>query len=123
MQHVLKHLRLRRSGDARARVGMISLPLPRELAGKLRLDHPRSALVPVGWWQRHQLARRAIAYVLDEKGVPETLRLTETPAPAQPTSAAWQARTTLTVERRTFVAHPFTDVDGLRGVPAADCAT
>ena len=122
MTDLLGRLTLQRTGPAAAQVGMISLPLPRHLAGKVGVAHPGSALQPVGWWERHQIPRRAIAYVLDPAGVPATLRLTDKPTDA-PASTAWQARTTLTLERIARQAVNYTHIAQLRGVPAENCAT
>ena len=123
VKELLEHLVLERTGPAEATVGMISLPLPRELAADVRIDHPAAAMLPVGWWERNKVARRAIAYVLDDTGVPEGLRLTDGPSPDADPPDAWQFRTEPTLERLSFNPHSFRDVDGLRGVPAEDCLT
>ena len=122
MSSFLRQLELHRTGPAEACVGMISLPLPRSVAGKVRIDHPASALQPVGWWERNRVPRRAIAYVLDKGGVPATLRLTDQLADA-PVSTAWQARTTLTLERFDRQRVNYSRIEDLRGVPAEDCST
>lgn len=114
---------LERTGPAEATVGMISLPLPRGLAGNLRIDHPGSVARPVGWWKRHELPRRAITYLVDEAGVPEVLRVTDGPAIFAQPSSAWQFRTDLTIERESFTHHSFAQIEQLRGVPAEECAT
>ena len=123
MQALLPELELRRTGSSEAQVGMISLPLPRAYAGRLRIDHPHADMRPVAWWERDTVARRAIAYVLDHGTVPETLTLTDVPArPAAP-SAAWQFRTEATIRRESYTARPFANIEALRGVPASQCFT
>ena len=117
MSSLLGRLELRRTGAAEACVGMISLPLPRQFAGQVRIDHPTSALQPVGWWERHRVPRRALGYVLDPAGVPATLRLTDKLA-AAPASNAWQARTVLTLERFDRQRVNYSRIEDLRGVPA-----
>jgi len=116
-------LRLERTGPAEAAVGMISLPFPPDVAGSVSVAHPAAAMQPVAWWKRRELARRAIVYVVDDAGVPDELRLTdEALAQAEP-SEAWDVRTELTLERRSYTRHAFSDIEGLRGVPAEECVT
>jgi transglutaminase-like putative cysteine protease len=66
--------------------------------------------------------RRAIAYILDDAGVPETLGLADS-LPTAPASTAWQARTTLTLERLDRQRVNYSRIEELRGVPAEHCAT
>jgi len=102
---------------------MISLPFPPDVAGSVSVAHPAAAMQPVAWWKRRELARRAIVYVVDDAGVPDELRLTdEALAQAEP-SEAWDVRTELTLERRSYTRHAFSDIEGLRGVPAEECVT
>ncbi|MCX5661472.1 MAG: hypothetical protein NTW19_17465 [Planctomycetota bacterium] len=119
MTRLLDHLVLDRTGPADASVGMISLPLPRALAPSLRVDHPASATHPVGWWERNKIPRRSLAWVVDNAGVPETLRLTD--APAKTASSApsprWTAVTRISREKLTFTARSFYNIADLRGVP------
>ena len=136
MHRLLNCLQLRRTGAAEAEVGVISLPLPRELAGKVRVDHPACDMRPVAWWERHKVPRRVMVYVLNKGGVPETLRLIPThvgtpgraaapvrlSSPSKP-SSAWQVKLTPTIERETFKPVRYANIDSLRGVPADDCAT
>lgn len=113
---MIDRLQLRRTGPAEARVGVISLPIPRQYTGKL---HVGTAMQPVGWWERYKVPRRVLAYVLDD--LPETLRPS---APKElPASTAWQARTTLTLERLDRQKVSYNNIEQLRGVPAEDCAT
>ncbi len=123
MKDLLKRLVLERTGPAEATVAMISLPLPRELAESLRIDHPTAAMHPVGWWKRHELARRAIAYVVDEAGVPDRMRLTDEPAPEGAPSEAWQYRTEPTLVSKSFTPPSYIEIEQLRGVPASECVT
>ena len=58
----IEELRLTRLGPAEARVGMISLPMPRDLAGTVRVDHDPCAERPVAWWERDRLPRRSIRF-------------------------------------------------------------
>lgn len=109
-------------GAQQPQVATFSLPLPRELAADLAIDHPCAALHPVGWWERDRLPRRAFACVVDPAGVPETLHLkctgdAEPPAGASP----WRVAARVTRKQLPFVPHRFDHVDQLRGVPAGDC--
>ena len=123
LRSLLRHVVLERTGPAEATVGMVSLPLPRALAPTLSVEHPRSAARPVGWWERHKLARRAIVYLVDEDGVPDALRLSDQAPPHAEPSDAWQFQTKLTLERESYTHHRFEDINALRGVPAKECAT
>jgi len=120
---LLKHVVLERTGPAEATVGMISLPIPRPLARNLCVDHAGSAMQPVGWWERHALARRAIVYLVDDDGVPDVLRLTEGVPAHVGRCNAWQLETQLTLERESYTHHSFAAIERLRGVPAHECAT
>ena len=124
MSHFADRLVLERIGPAEATVGMISLPLPREAAASLRIDHPASAMHGVAWWERDTLPRRALAFVLDDAGVPETLRVTTSPAAAgDPAPSGWEVRTRITREKLDYTPHKFADIPSLRGVPAEECTT
>ena len=115
---LIDELVLERTGPAEATVGMISLPVPRDLAGRVRIDHPESAMHPVGWWRRHDLPRRLLAWVMDDAGVPEQLRLIAAPpAPSEP-SGQWQFRLQPTITREAYTRHDFSKISQLRGVPA-----
>ena len=114
---------LERTGPPEARIGMISLPLPKESGSRLRIDHAHAGAVPVGWWRRHDVPRRVVAYVMDEAGVPETLRLTDGTPSASAPSKAWTVQSRVTVERLEFKAVKYNDVASLRGVPAEDCTS
>lgn len=111
------------NGPAEATVGMISLPLPRAVAGKLRLDHPAAALQPLAWWEKDTLARRALAVVIQDGGVPATLGVTTRPRQAAPPSAAWTVRTRITKEKLEYTPHKFANIPELRGVPPHECST
>jgi len=115
---------LERIGPAEATVGMVSLPLPRDAASSLRIDHPSSDMHGVAWWERDKLPRRALAFVLDNAGVPETLAATT--APAEKSAAApsrWELRTRITKEKLEYARPKFNDIPSLRGVPVEDCTT
>ena len=116
----IEQLTLERIGDAEASVGMISLPLPRDLATALSIDHPTVGLQPVGWWERHKTPRRVMAYIVDDAGVPDTLQLARHRV-AQADSEAWGVRYNTTFERLPFKNTPVWSYDALRGYPAADC--
>src|SRR5688500_18446355 len=77
MNSFVEKLKLERTGPAEATVGMISLPLPRDVASQVTIDHAASALQPIAWWKRHEVPRRSLAFVVDANGVPETLGLRE----------------------------------------------
>lgn len=120
---------LERVGPAEATVGMVSLPLPREVASTLRLNHPHSAMQGVAWWERHKVPRRSLAFVIDDKGVPGTLKATtakraggKRPGKAKPVSP-WQVKTRITKEKLDYTPHKFSDIASLRGVPAGECTT
>ncbi len=121
MRDLIPDVVLHRSGPAEATVGLVSLPLPRGWEA-VRVDAAQTGLLPVGWWERGTAPRRSIAYVLAADGMPETLRLTEAPAAAEP-SAAWSLRVVPTITRAWFKPAPYRDIDSLRGIPAEDCAT
>ena len=124
MSHFADRLVLERIGPAEATVGMISLPLPRNEASSLRIDHPASAMHGVAWWERDRLPRRALAFVIDDGGVPETLRVTTGQAAGNgPAPSRWQVSTRITLERLEFKRPPFNDIPSLRGIAPADCTT
>ncbi|HVF11083.1 MAG TPA: hypothetical protein VNA16_09790, partial [Abditibacteriaceae bacterium] len=106
-----------------------SLPLPRDVATTVSIDHAASALQPVAWWKRHEVPRRALALVVDDNGVPETLRLRDEDdeekfrAGVANAPARWTVSTRTTKEKLDFVAHRFADIAALRGVPAEECTT
>ena len=121
----LEQLVLERIGPSDATIGVISLPLPEESASCLRIDHALVGAVPVGWWRRHKVPRRVMAYALFERGVPETLRLTQTPPPAAAPSRAWTVERRTTFERLHYMRDPFhyRRIDYQRGFPAESCTT
>ena len=103
---------------------MISLPLPKSVAATLRIDHPASAMHGVAWWQKDVLPRRALAFVLGDAGVPETLTVTTDPSPAHaPAPTRWEVRTRMTREKLDYTPPKFNDIASLRGVPTTDCTT
>jgi len=103
---------------------MISLPLPREVAATLRIDHPAAAMHGLAWWERNTLPRRALAFVIDDAGVPKTLTVTtDTAEEHSPAPSRWQVRTRLTREKLDYTPHKFADIASLRGVPAEECTT
>ena len=112
---------LERTGPAEATVGIISLPLPRETANDLALDHPSAGLQTVAWWERHGVPRRVMAFVVDGDGVPETLRLKRGGRAEASASQAWSWRYNTTFERLPFKKVPAWEYNALRGFPAADC--
>lgn len=120
---------LERIGSEEAEVGMISLPLPRDVADRLRIDHPASAMHPLGWWERGTLARRALAVVLQDGGMPDTLGVTtrrQRPAAGRPAGSKrvpWTVRTHITKEKLEYTPHVFTNIPDLRGVPPHECST
>ena len=122
MDSLIERVTLERTGAADASVGMISLPLPRELASDLIIDHPRSGMQPVGWWKRDELPRRVLAFVLDDEGVPDSLSLRRgASAAAQNTS--WSYQSNVTFEKLDYKSRPFEAIDDMRGVPAEECTT
>jgi hypothetical protein len=123
MPQGLEQVTLQRIGGKGPTVGMISLPLPRELKGQVGINHKAAALQPVAWWERHKVSRRSLAFVVDNAGVPDTLKLTDALKPAAPASTAWKLRTQITTERMDFKKHIFADIASLRGVKAVDCTT
>lgn len=123
MENLIERLALERTGPAEATVGMISLPLPRGAGSDLCVDHPRSDMHPVGWWQRDVESRRSIVYTIDEGGVPETLSLKRGSNASGAPSNAWAHEAVVTREKLDFVHHPFNKIADLRGVPAEDCTT
>lgn len=119
----IQNLILTRTGNKEATVGIISLPLLPDAPG-LRIDHPGACTIPIGWRKRHETPRRAIAYVVDEEGVPESLRLASSPGPEPAEkSSMWDVSMRMTVLRESYVAHGWNDYEMLRGVPAEECAT
>ncbi len=124
MQPLINHLVLEGVGPLDATVGMVSLPLPRDVAGGVSIAHPNAAMQPVGWWVRNEVPRRSLAVVVDSKGVPETLRLQQgkAAAPSQP-SDGWSVNTRITREKLDFKPAKYSNVESLRGVPAEDCTT
>src|SRR5215212_6797139 len=118
----IDHLVLDRTGPANATIGIISLPLPRD-GGSLALDHPATGMHPVAWWERNKTPRRAMAYIVDNAGVPEHLRLTNKAAPSTQPASPWTAQAHITLERLDYVPHKFNNIEALRGVPAKDCTT
>jgi hypothetical protein len=120
-------LKLERTGSAEATVGMISLPLPRDVATTVSIDHAASALQPIAWWKRHEVPRRALAFVVDNNGVPDTLSLREGEPRANHNAAnalaPWTVSTRITKEKLDFTRHKFADIEALRGVPADECTT
>jgi hypothetical protein len=123
MTKLLDQLLLDRSGPATATVGMVSLPLPQDASEAIRPDHSRCGTQPVAWWVRHQTPRRVMAFVVDDAGVPEQLRLTTEKPAASPSAPKWKIEARITEERLDFVPHKFTNIESLRGVPAKDCTT
>jgi len=123
MMNLHKRLVLERTGPAEAPVGMISLPLPRNDAAQLTIDHPATAAVPVGWWERDRVPRRVISYVIDRDGVPDTLRLTDGPERNEATDSPWSVDARISRENRDFQSHPYDNVEDLRGIPASACLT
>lgn len=122
METLIERLVLERTGPAEASVGMMSLPLPREIANDLQIDHPRCGMQPVGWWERDVLPRRALAIVLDDKGVPDTLTLHRGP-PSTATNQAWAYQSNVTYEKLDYVFRPYDVIDDMRGRPAHECTT
>ena len=124
MKDVVQRLVLERIGDADATVGLISLPLPRELAPGISIDHPHAAMHPVAWWERNKLPRRSLAFVIDDHGVPErlALRCAAPPTAREPRASGWTVRPRLVSEHLPFKPPRFNNIASLRGVPAADCA-
>lgn len=121
-----ERLVLERMGPASATIAMISLPLPRDAAKNVNLDHAAAATHPVAWWVRHESPRRVMAFVVDDAGVPAQLRVRQgesssSTAPAPQTK--WKIDTRITLERLDFKPHKFADIEALRGVPAVDCTT
>jgi hypothetical protein len=103
---------------------MISLPLPRDVASCLRIDHPAADLHSVAWWTKDVLPRRALAFVVDDAGVPATLKVSTEPTAARaPPPVRWQVNTRITREKLDYVAPKFGDIPSLRGVPVGDCTT
>jgi len=98
MNSLVKNLKLERIGPAEATIGMISLPLPRDVANTVSIDHAASAMQPIAWWKRHEVPRRALAFVIDNNGVPETLGLRESESQTSnaTTSAPWTVSTSIT---------------------------
>ncbi|MCC7191278.1 MAG: hypothetical protein IT444_00730 [Phycisphaeraceae bacterium] len=124
MTSLLDQLVLERTGPADASVGLISLPLPRESAGALAIDHPLAAMEPVAWWERHRTPRRALAMIVDRHRLPDTLRLVSSAGShTAPASSAWTVSTHLVREKLDFKPPKFYDIASLRGVPAEDCTT
>src|SRR5579872_6056311 len=95
----LQHLILQRTGPLDATVGMISLPLPRDLAGRVQIDHPQAAMRPVAWWDRHRIPRRVLTMVVGEGGLPEGLRLRELVQFNDNSSPGWTVETRVTREK------------------------
>lgn len=120
---------LERIGPAEATVGMISLPLPRDVASTLCIDHPASALQGLGWWERGRLPRRALAFVVDEQGVPEVLKTITGKCPGRlrvsknQAARRWQVSTRISREKLDYVPPRFHDLASLRGMSPADCTT
>jgi len=112
---------LERTGPAEATVGMISLPLPRESANALSLDHPSVGVQPVGWWERDRTPRRVMVFVVGENAVPEMLRLKRGGGRPGRASQAWTVRYNTTFERLPFKKVPAWEYNALRGFPAEDC--
>jgi len=119
----LEQLLLERAGDPNASVGVISLPLPRELANSLTIDGARSALQPVGWWKRGETPRRALAFMLGDPALPATLRLKQGAAEATEAVSLWTVEARVSREKLDYTKHDFRDIASLRGVPADDCTT
>ena len=109
---------LTRTGPAEATVGVISLPLPREGANELRVDHGTVGVQPVGWWERDVTPRRVMACVVGQEGVPETLKLKRGEREAGAASTAWKVEYHTTFERLHFERVPAWEYDTLRGFPA-----
>src|SRR5690348_3646739 len=123
MANLLEHLVLDRTGPASATIGMISLPLPRDLPADVRLDAEITGMQPVAWWKRHEKPRRVMAFVVDDKGVPPQLHLIQSKASTTSATSKWKLETRITLERLDFVPHKFQNIEALRGVPAKDCTT
>ncbi len=123
MANLLEHLVLDRTGPATATIGMISLPLPRELSGNICLDADTTGMQPVAWWKRQEQPRRVMAFVVDDKGVPPQLHLVQSKKSTTSTTSKWKCETRITLERLDFVPHKFQNIEALRGVPAKDCTT
>ncbi|MCE9590013.1 MAG: hypothetical protein K8S99_05760 [Planctomycetes bacterium] len=126
MNRLLEQLVLERTGPAEATVGLISLPIPRDFPGgpdHAAIDHPAAALQPVGWWTRNELPRRSLAMIVDDQGVPASLRLkSRRPAAhrAEAPQRPWTFSTRITKERLEFKPPRFNDIASLRGVPEPD---
>jgi hypothetical protein len=113
---------LTRTGEADAEAALFSLPLPRGRGVRLFSAHPRAGVQPLAWWERDKDPRRVLAAVAGK--LPKTLKLTaRRPAAAPEAPSPWTLSTPMTLERIPYVPHKFADIDGLRGVPAADCST
>jgi len=107
---------------------MISLPLPRDAAPKLAIAHSRSAMHDIAWWERDRVPRRTLVFVVDNKGVPQTLKATtarKTGDGKRKNKAAsrWKVEARITREKLDYTPHKFSDIASLRGVPAAECTT
>ncbi|MBI2193302.1 MAG: hypothetical protein HYU36_15105 [Planctomycetes bacterium] len=122
MKEPYENLVLERTDSEPSNIGMVSLPLPREVPG-LRLDHPVSGSVPVGWWKRHEQPRRVIATLVGQSEIPQCLGLTTAPDTAESRPGPWEVRLRPTLVREAYKAHSYTEIEQLRGVPASECAT
>jgi len=126
VNRLLEHLVLERTGPAEATVGLISLPIPRDFPGgpgHAVIDHPLAALQPVGWWVRHELPRRSLAMIVDDNGMPQTLRVRSRRPPGVRSDSPdrpWSISTRITKERLEFKPPRFSDIASLRGVPEPD---
>jgi len=123
MSDLTSRLTLERIGPPDATVGVVSLPLPREEATRLSLDAPLSGFQPVGWWERDRVPRRVMAYVVDDRAIPDRLRLSIDQPPARVDVGAdgWWCESRTSFERLPFKNVQKWDYDALRGYPAADC--
>ncbi len=122
MKNPHAHVVLTRAGEPDAEAALFSLPLPRGRGARLAPAHPSAGVQPLAWWERDTDPRRVLAAVSGR--LPRTLKLKARRPAAEPAAPSpWTLSTPMTLERIPYVPHKFADIDGLRGVPAADCST
>ena len=128
---LFNHVVLDRTGPADATVGVISLPLPETSGDQLTLDHPVTGMHVVGWRRHRVLPRRAMASVVGQPSLPQTLSLKKTsgrdhlasltpPAYDKPLGK-WTVDSAITREKLDYTPHKFSDIEQLRGVPVHEC--
>jgi hypothetical protein len=117
-----KQLKLERVGPATAQAGVVSVPLPADIAD-LAIDHPGAGAHVLACREADDSARRVLVCIADKGGVPDELGVNRASGqPMKRTRAPWNISTPITREKLDFASQIWRKPDHIRGTPVQDCA-